>query len=71
MTPSRDPHKARELGGDHALMKPEVEIPEVRSMIGAGGVPSDAFAEGKHQEVPSSLSVWTPRSSPSEVRLHA
>jgi hypothetical protein len=47
MTPSRDPHKARGLGGDHALMKPEVEIPEVRSMIGAGGVPSDAFAEGK------------------------
>jgi hypothetical protein len=29
-------------------MKPEVEIPEVRSMIGAGGVPSDAFAEEKH-----------------------
>jgi hypothetical protein len=48
MTPSRDPHKARGLGGDHALLKPEVEIPEVRSMIGAGVVPSDAFAEGKH-----------------------
>jgi hypothetical protein len=29
-------------------MKPEVEIPEVRSIIGAGVVPSDAFAEGKH-----------------------
>jgi hypothetical protein len=30
-------------------MNPEVEIPEVRSMIGAGGVVlGDAFAEGKH-----------------------
>jgi hypothetical protein len=48
MTPSQDPHKARGLGGDHALMNPEVEIPEVRSMIGAGGVLGDAFAEGKH-----------------------
>jgi hypothetical protein len=48
MTPSRDPHKARGLGSDHALIKPKVEIPEVRSMIGVGGVPSDAFAEGKH-----------------------
>jgi hypothetical protein len=29
-------------------MKPEVEISKVRSMLGASGVPSEAFAEGKH-----------------------
>jgi hypothetical protein len=48
MAPSRCPSKARGLGGDHAPVKPEVEKPKVRSMIGAGGVPSEAFAEGKH-----------------------
>ncbi|KAA8894762.1 hypothetical protein FN846DRAFT_1024875 [Sphaerosporella brunnea] len=39
MTPSRDPHKAWGLGGDHALVKPEVEIPKqpLRGVYGGCG----------------------------------